>query len=102
VFTVSYETLLEQPRDVLPGLMDYLDLAPPEAVVGDMIRRSSFEFITGRTRGQNDESAFYRKGVAGDWRNVYTDEERREFSELAGDLLVQLGYERDPDWTAWA
>jgi plasmid stabilization system protein ParE len=37
----------------------------------------------------------FRKGVSGDWRNVFTEEDRRIFEEKAGDLLVRLGYEED-------
>ncbi|NNE42694.1 MAG: sulfotransferase [Gemmatimonadetes bacterium] len=102
IHCVSYESLLERPREVLPGLMDYLELSPSEETVEDMIWRSSFEFVTGRKRGEGDSGQFYRKGVAGDWRNHYTDDEKQAFSENAGDLLVALGYEQDADWKAWA
>jgi hypothetical protein len=102
VHTVSFEALLERPRDVLPGLMAYLGLNPTQAITDDMIHRSSFEFVTGRQRGDGDSGAFYRKGVAGDWRNHYSDGEKQVFSERAGELLVELGYEKDPDWRRWA
>lgn len=101
IFCVSYESLLERPREVVPELLTHLELPPDAAVLDDMIRRSSFEFVTGRRRGEGDEKAFYRKGVAGDWRNHYSDEEKRVFSELAGELLVRLGYESSVDWKAW-
>jgi hypothetical protein len=31
--------------------------------------------------------------VAGDWRNVFTEEDQRIFMEIAGNLLIELGYE---------
>ena len=34
----------------------------------------------------------YRKGVAGDWRNHFTDEHRAVFDRVSGDLLEVLGY----------
>ncbi|MBI4530371.1 MAG: hypothetical protein HY709_02515 [Candidatus Latescibacteria bacterium] len=40
----------------------------------------------------------FRKGVIGDWRNHFSEEHKRVFKELAGQLLIDLGYERDDDW----
>jgi hypothetical protein len=41
----------------------------------------------------------FRKGVAGDWRNHLTTVEAKDiFKEMAGDLLIELGYEQDFDW----
>lgn len=40
----------------------------------------------------------FRKGQAGDWRNHFTDDHSEAFKEVAGDLLVRLGYEKDADW----
>jgi hypothetical protein len=39
-----------------------------------------------------------RKGIAGDWRNVFTEEDKRIFKREAGWLLVDLGYEKDVNW----
>jgi len=43
-------------------------------------------------------SPTFRLGRVGSWRNSFTDEHKRLFKEVAGDLLVQLGYEDDNDW----
>jgi len=60
---------------------------------------ASFEKLSrGRERGQEDPSSFYRKGVAGDWKNHFSKEDRRVFKEEAGELLIRLGYEDDLDW----
>jgi hypothetical protein len=101
ILAISYEALLDRPTEVVSSVLAHLEIEPDAARIEDMIRRSSFEFVTGRSRGAENGSSFYRKGVAGDWRNYYTDEERRIFSELAGDTLVRLGYESDPDWRSW-
>ena len=45
-----------------------------------------------------DPSSFFRKGVVGDWRNVFTERDKYVFKEEAGDLLIKLGYEEDSDW----
>jgi hypothetical protein len=51
----------------------------------------------GRRRGQ-EAASFFRKGIAGDWKNVFTEQDKRVFKAAAGDLLVELGYEENNDW----
>jgi len=43
-------------------------------------------------------SATFRKGIIGDWKRHFTDEHKRAFKEVAGDLLIRLGYEQDANW----
>ena len=52
----------------------------------------------GRKAGDEDRSSFIRKGVAGDWVNHFTKDTSKLFQELAGDALLALGYEKDPEW----
>jgi hypothetical protein len=33
--------------------------------------------------------------VAGDWRSVFTERDRQVYEEIAGDLLSDMGYDRD-------
>ena len=60
---------------------------------------ASFKKLSkGRTRGQEDPTSFFRKGIAGDWRNVFTEQDKVLFKKEAGDLLIRLGYEKDDSW----
>ena len=43
-------------------------------------------------------SPTFRKGRIGDWRAHFREEHKEVFKELAGDVLVQLGYEKDLNW----
>ena len=40
-----------------------------------------------------------RKGVAGDWRNHFTDAHVAIFKQVAGDALIDAGYETGHDWS---
>jgi len=99
---LAYEELSAHPEEVLMELLRFLDLPTDAEVVADMIRRSSFEFVTGRKPGQEDPRNFYRKGVARDWVGRLSDDDRARFAKIAGDMLVSLGYERSSDWREWA
>jgi hypothetical protein len=44
------------------------------------------------------KSSTFRKGIVGDWMNHMTPEHKAAFKEVAGQLLIDLGYEADEDW----
>jgi hypothetical protein len=83
---------------VAKELFQFMGLPNDDQLINDLIERSSFKFYAGRDRGQEDRKRFYRKGVAGDWKNHFTEEDKRAFKALAGDMLIRLGYERDLSW----
>ncbi len=43
-------------------------------------------------------SKTFRKGKTGEWKKYFSPETRRVFKEIAGELLITLGYEKDFDW----
>jgi len=47
---------------------------------------------------QPKKSHTFRSGKTGDWREHFTDEHKKLFKDVAGDLLVRLGYEKNNDW----
>jgi hypothetical protein len=47
---------------------------------------------------QPEKSPTYRSGTTGRWRESFTEEHKVIFKEVAGDLLIRLGYEEDEDW----
>ena len=45
-----------------------------------------------------DKSTTFRRGAIGDWVNHFTEGHKEAFKEVAGQLLIDLGYEGDMDW----
>lgn len=43
-------------------------------------------------------SPTFRSGKIGGWKNQFSEENKQLFKEVAGDLLIQLGYEKDKRW----
>lgn len=96
---VRYEDLLEKPVVEVARLLEFLGADAAEGTARRCVEAASFERWTkDRRRGDEDSTSFLRKGVAGDWRNVFTARDREIFKDIAGDLLIRLGYERDYDW----
>jgi len=40
----------------------------------------------------------FRTGKSGNWKTVFTERQKDLFKEIAGDLLIELGYEKDYNW----
>jgi hypothetical protein len=96
---VRYEDLLAEPVGEVMRLLEFLGADSDEEVARRCVEAASFEQLSGgRTQGEEASSSFYRKGIAGDWRNYFSEEDRRVFKEEAGELLIRLGYEDDLDW----
>jgi hypothetical protein len=96
---VRYEDLLERPEEEIGRILRFLGADAGEEGVRRAVEAGSFEkWAKGRERGREESTSFFRKGVAGDWRHVFTEGDRRVFKEEAGDLLIRLGYEKDDDW----
>lgn len=47
---------------------------------------------------QPQKSFTFRKGESGNWREHFNAEHKVLFKQIAGDLLIQLGYEHDLNW----
>ena len=79
-------------------MLEFLGVDASERTVQRCVSAVSFEKLSGgRSRGQ-EAASFFRKGIAGDWQNVFTGQDRRDFKAVAVGLLIELGYESDNDW----
>lgn len=97
---IRYEDLLEHDLDILEQvLINECQLAVPPEKLRAAILANRFEQLTkGRPRAQEDVTAHERKGIAGDWRNYFTERVKRAFKARYGGLLIATGYEMDLNW----
>ncbi len=85
-------------------LIDHRD-ATLDAML-DEVESLGYRMPTPRDRGlavladaiQPKKSHTFRSGKTGGWREHFTDEHKALFKDVAGDLLVRLGYEPNNDW----
>lgn len=96
---VFYEDLLSSPEAELTRLLEFLGAGTDEDTIERCVGSSSFDRLSnGRQRGEESPTSFFRKGVAGDWKNSFTKRDKQVFKKQAGKLLVKLGYESDERW----
>lgn len=97
---VRYEDMLMQPRAELVRLCGELGVEVSEIRLADIIEENSFKVQSKQAPLQEGVKSFARKGIAGDWRNVFDRESAEIFERHAGSELIKLGYEADSDWVA--
>ncbi len=59
-------------------------------------REKALSVLVGAIRPR--KSRTFRSGKTGGWKEHFTEEHKRLFKDVAGDLLVRLGYEINNDW----
>ena len=90
---VRYEELCVGPQIQTRRLLGFLGVEESDATVRACVEQASFRALSGgRECGQEDASSHFRKGIIGDWRNVFDEEAGRRFAQEAGSLLEELGY----------
>ncbi len=112
--SIRFEDLKYNALETLRDLLRWLHLTPSpffeisDSEINDILKSNSFGNITdgARQEGENHDwvatisgvETSLRKGISGDWKNIFTKEAIDVFKELTGDKIVELGYEKNMDW----
>lgn len=92
---IRYEELVsERQADVLRRMAEFYQVrTSADFDLDECVRRMAAKIAP-------EKSHTFRSGKKSGWRQEFRDEHRRRFVEIAGDLLVRLGYEANHDWAA--
>jgi hypothetical protein len=90
---VRYEDLLNDTAGELQSCFDFLGIEVEASFVDLIVQKNSFEAKAGRSPGTEDKGSFRRKGVAGEWRDVFTDSQKEKCAIFFEDVISALGYE---------
>jgi sulfotransferase 6B1 len=93
VLCIRFEDLMNQRNTTLNAMLDQLEKAGYKI---PMPRDRSLAILGEAI--QPGKSRTFRSGKTGSWREHFTDEHKHLFKDVAGDLLVRLGYEQSNDW----
>lgn len=90
---VRYEDLINNREATLAAMLDQVEKT------GYRIPTPREKALSILTRAiQPRKSHTFRSGKTGGWREFFTAEHKLLFKEVAGDLVVRLGYEKTNDW----
>jgi len=96
---VCYEDLLADTVATFRNVARLFDLPDDPDTIQSIVEAHRFENLSGgRDRGENADDSFFRKGVSGDWQNHFTPELKTLYKDIAGQALIDFGYESDLDW----
>jgi len=92
VLSIHFEDLIHDRAATLSRIMDHFLARTPLPSPRQLILEALESSINPA------KSPTFRSGKTGEWRKYFTEEHKDVFKELAGNLLVKLGYERTSDW----
>ena len=90
---IKYEELLADTRGTLAGAFRFLGIECDAERIQAIVKRQDFKRVSGRKRGLEDNKKFVRKGVAGEWREIFTPDQKERFSLIGEDVIRDLGYQ---------
>lgn len=91
---VTYESLQATPAPVVAMLFRFLGVSGRDAAVQDCIARTCFAALSGgRPSGVQQNGAFLRNGIAGDWRSTLTAEMNTIVPQDLGWMFPHFGWQ---------
>ena len=93
VMCIRFEDLIEERDATLNAMLDEVEKTGYKIPT---LRENALEILAAAI--QPKKSQTFRSGKTGGWREYFTEEHKALFKDVAGDLLVKLGYEKNNDW----
>lgn len=99
-FEIRYEDILVDPFKELTRLWLFLGVKKVPATLEKNLKEeiSVNPDEEWQAKRNNSLASILQKGQAGNWRTFFNERDRAIFKEIAGDLLVEWGYEQDLKW----
>jgi len=92
VMKIHFEDLIHDRTRTLNLILDHLLSRAPLTVSRKTILDALESSIN------PGKSPTFRSGKTGEWKKHFTDEHKKIFKDVGGNLLIRLGYEENSDW----
>ena len=93
VLSLRFEDLILDRDTAFGRLLDYLE---GRGFRPQVSREQAVEVLKRAVAPR--KSGTFRKGKPGNWQEYFSEQNKALFKEVAGDILIELGYERDLAW----
>jgi alcohol sulfotransferase len=96
---LRYEQMLADPTAAMTNVANHFQLDSSPGTIHNIVERHSFQRLSGgRRQGEQNTDSFFRKGIAGDWKNHFTPGLKETYKRCIGNFLVEFEYEQDLSW----
>jgi hypothetical protein len=92
VLKIHFEDLIHNRAETLGRIVDHFLARVPLLAPRSLLLESLEISIN------PGKSPTFRSGKTDEWKKYFTDAHKKIFKEVAGDLLIRLGYEKDNNW----
>jgi hypothetical protein len=94
-YSLRYEDLISDTENEMVRIWEFLGVDPDFADWKELIRKESTinPDADWQRHQEQDIVSNLKKGISGSWRELFTDQDRQIFNEIAGDVLKDWGYE---------
>lgn len=93
VLKLHFEDFIHHQRASLGKIYDHFAKSVPNIPTK---RDEALDILEEKLTLQEDD--VWHSGKTNEWKKYFTEEHKRIFKEVAGDLLIKLGYEEDENW----
>ena len=93
VMWIRFEDLINKRDATLNAMLDEVEKAGYKIPTP---REKALEILIEAINPKKSHT--FRSGKTGGWKEYFAEEHKQFFKDVAGDLLVRLGYEEDNDW----
>jgi len=94
----KYEDFLQDPDGTLGKVIHDLGVEVSAPRIRSAVESNTKEKFKRSLDKTFQHNTFVRKAMAGDWKNFFGAAQIDIFKQIAGEMLICLGYEKDPDW----
>ena len=98
VLTLHFEDLINDRAATLARIMDHFLARAPIQILSPKGAPRQLILASLESSINPGRSPTFRSGKTGEWKKYFTQEHKKTFKDVAGGLLVKLGYEKDNDW----
>jgi len=101
IFVLKYEDLNADPYAAFHSVFEFFSLPLDKNLLRELeqSKLSGEKDLKTELQGGGLRSrSTARKGIVGDWRNHFSEAHKTRFKEVAGEVLVEAGYEHDLNW----
>lgn len=96
VFHIRFEDLISSPESRQRTIHQIIDHLWDNSAQLPYPQADLYQWMVQNIHPKSSET--FRKGKVGSWREEFTSEHKAAFKEIAGQFLVELGYEKNLDW----